>query len=208
MLTFCPLAILQWCLLTLPNLYQTTAFGLSGLVTVDILSRISPSKPIDLIFLDTLYHFQETLELVDRVKKRYPNVDVHIFKPKNCNTADDFERLYGERLWETKDHRYDYLAKVEPAERAYRELEVKAVLTGRRRSQGGKRGDLKIVEVDDAGLVKINPLANWSFKQVREYVDKHEVPYNALLDRGYKSVGDWHSTQYVSPPWLKCDDVY
>lgn len=192
-----PEAILQWCLLTLPNLYQTTAFGLSGLVTVDILSRISPSKPIDLIFLDTLYHFQETLELVDRVKKRYTNVDVHVFKPKDCETAEDFERLHGERLWKTNDNYYDYLAKVEPAERAYRQLEVKAVLTGRRRSQGGKRGDLDIVEVDDAGLIKINPLANWTFKQVKSYIDKREVPYNVLLDRGYKSVGDWHSTQPV-----------
>lgn len=192
-----PEAILQWCLLTLPNLYQTTAFGLSGLVTVDILSRISPSKPIDLIFLDTLYHFQETLELVDRVRKRYANIDVHVFKPKDCETAEDFERLHGERLWETNDNYYDYLAKVEPAERAYRQLEVKAVLTGRRRSQGGKRGDLDIVEVDDAGLIKINPLANWTFKQVKTYIDKREVPYNVLLDRGYKSVGDWHSTQPV-----------
>jgi phosphoadenosine phosphosulfate reductase len=191
-------AILQWCLWTLPNLYQTTAFGLSGLVTVDMLSKLSPSKPVDLIFLDTLYHFKETLELVDRVQKRYPSVDLHVFKPKDCETAEDFEKLHGERLWETNDNYYDYLAKVEPAERAYRELEVKAVLTGRRRSQGGKRGDLDIVEIDDAGLVKINPLANWSFKQVKEYIDKHNVPYNTLLDKGYKSVGDWHSTQYVS----------
>lgn len=56
------------------------------------------------------------------------------------------------------------------------------------------------MEVDDAGLIKINPLANWSFKQVKEYIDKHEVPYNVLLDQGYKSVGDWHSTQYVTSP--------
>ncbi|KAI5812102.1 Phosphoadenosine phosphosulfate reductase family-domain-containing protein [Pyronema omphalodes] len=192
-----PEAILQWCLITLPNLYQTTAFGLSGLVTVDILSKISPKKPVDLIFLDTLYHFKETLELVDNVRKRYNNVEIHVFKPEGVNTVEEFEAKHGERLWETNDNFYDYVAKVEPAERAYRELEVKAVLTGRRRSQGGKRGDLDIVEVDEAGLIKINPLANWSFAQVKAYIDEHKVPYNALLDRGYKSVGDWHSTQPV-----------
>ena len=69
--------------------------------------------------------------------------------------------------------------------------------TSRRRSQGGKRGDLDIIEVDDAGIIKINPLANWSFKQVQAYVNEHNVPYNELLDRGYKSVGDWHSTQPI-----------
>ena len=65
-------------------------------------------------------------------------------------------------------------------------------------SQGGKRGDLDIVEVDDTGLIKVNPLANWSFKEVQDYVNQHDVPFNELLQRGYKSVGDWHSTQPVA----------
>lgn len=81
--------------------------------------------------------------------------------------------------------------------RAYATLGVKAVLTGRRRTQGGARGNLDIVEVDDHGVVKVNPLANWTFKQVQSYIKEHDVPYNDLLDRGYKSVGDWHSTQPV-----------
>jgi phosphoadenosine phosphosulfate reductase len=53
------------------------------------------------------------------------------------------------------------------------------------------------VEVDEAGLIKINPLASWSFKQVDGYIKLNNVPYNELLDRGYKSVGDWHSTEPV-----------
>ena len=53
------------------------------------------------------------------------------------------------------------------------------------------------VEYDEAGLIKVNPLASWSFKQVQSYVTEHNVPYNDLLDRGYKSVGDWHSTEPV-----------
>lgn len=192
-----PKDTLRWCLLTLPGLFQITAFGLTGLVTIDMLSRISSMKPVELIFLDTLYHFKETFELIERIKERYPHTKIHIFQPKGASTTAEFEKLYGERLWETEDTYYDYVAKVEPAERAYRQLEVQAVLTGRRRSQGGKRGDLDIVEVDDAGLVKVNPFANWSFKEVKDYVDEHQVPYNVLLDRGYKSVGDWHSTEPV-----------
>lgn len=194
-----PEDILKWCLVTLPGLFQTTAFGLTGLVTIDMLSKITAgtNQKIDLIFLDTLYHFKETLELVERVRAKYPDVNLHVYRPDGIQTAEEFEKIYGEKLWETNDNLYDYLAKVEPGQRAYAELEVKAVLTGRRRSQGGQRGDLDIVEVDDAGLIKVNPLANWSFHQVKDYVTKHDVPYNVLLDRGYKSVGDWHSTSPV-----------
>ncbi|KAK7513328.1 Phosphoadenosine phosphosulfate reductase family-domain-containing protein [Phyllosticta citricarpa] len=195
-----PEDILRWCLVTLPSLFQTTAFGLSGLVTLDILSKLpNPTKmPVDLIFLDTLHHFPETLALVDRIRRRYPNFNLHVYKPAGCDNDQDFAKKHGERLWETNDELYDFVAKVEPAQRAYAELQVKAVLTGRRRSQGGKRGDLDIIEIADDGLVKVNPLANWSFADVKDYIEKHNVPYNELLDRGYKSVGDWHSTQPVA----------
>ena len=198
-------------MLTLPGLFQTTAFGLTGLVTLDMLSEIVPSmraKPIDLIFLDTLYHFDETLALVDRVRAWYPNVKIHVYKPNNVSTAAEFESRYGAKLWETDDERYDWLAKVEPSRRAYADLNVRAVLTGRRRSQGGQRGSLDILEFEDGEdandggnppVLKVNPLANWSFAQVRAYIDQHDVPYNTLLDQGYSSVGDWHSTQPARP---------
>ena len=191
--------ILQWCITTLPSLYQTTAFGLTGLVTLDMLSKMKIPRPqiVDLIFLDTLHHFPETLALVDQVRSRYPLVNLHVYKPEGIESTEDFVEKHGERLWETNDELYDWVAKVEPAQRAYRELHVNAVLTGRRRSQGGKRGDIDVIEVDEAGLIKVNPLANWTFQQVREYVKANDVPYNQLLDRGYKSIGDWHSTQPI-----------
>ena len=191
--------ILQWCITTLPNLFQTTAFGLTGLVTLDMLSKMKIPRPqmVDLIFLDTLHHFSETLDLVDRVRSHYPLVNLHTYKPDGFETAEAFAGEHGERLWETNEELYDWLAKVEPAQRAYRELHVSAVLTGRRRSQKGKRGDIDIIEVDEAGLIKVNPLANWTFLQVQDYAKRNHVPYNVLLDRGYKSVGDWHSTQPI-----------
>lgn len=165
-----------------------------------MLSKLDIPRPqmVDLIFLDTLHHFPETMALVDKVRKRYPLVNIHVYKPHGTETAEEFAKKHGERLWETDDQLYDWTAKVEPAQRAYRELNVSAVLTGRRRSQGGKRGDLDIVEVDEAGLIKVNPLANWTFQQVKQYVKDNDVPYNELLDRGYKSIGDWHSTQPVA----------
>ena len=196
-----PIDILRWAKITFPNLYQTTAFGISGLVTLDMLSKLqieTPSAPtIDAIFLDTLYHFQETLALVEKAKARYPNVNLHIYKPEGVTTAVEFEARHGKELWKSNPDLYDWVAKVEPAQRAYSDLSVAAVLTGRRRSQGAKRESLDIVEIDEAGLIKINPLASWSFKEVNEYIRTNNVPYNELLDRGYKSVGDWHSTEPV-----------
>lgn len=159
--------------------------------------KIPRPQMVDLLFFDTLHHFPETYNLIDRIRERYPLVALHMFKPASANAAEEFARQHGEKLWETNDQLYDWLAKVEPAQRAYKELHVGAVLTGRRRSQGGARGDIPVIEVDEAGLVKVNPFANWSFKQVNDYIKENDVPYNELLDRGYKSVGDWHSTKPV-----------
>jgi phosphoadenosine phosphosulfate reductase len=196
-----PIDILRWAKITFPNLYQTTAFGLTGLVTLDLLSKLQAetptTAPTDVIFLDTLYHFSETYSLVEKIKSRYPNINFHIYKPQGAETAAEFEAKHGKEFWKTHPDNYDYTAKVEPAQRAYVELTVAAVLTGRRRSQGAKRESLDIIEIDDAGLIKINPMASWSFKQVEEYIKENNIPYNELLDRGYKSVGDWHSTEPV-----------
>ncbi|PFH61240.1 hypothetical protein XA68_17874 [Ophiocordyceps unilateralis] len=197
-----PMDILRFCTIMFPNLYQSTAFGLTGLVTLDMLSKIQRergvSKPVDLIFLDTLYHFSETYDLVDRVRRRYPDVTVHIFKPDGVDTTEEFEELFGKEFYNVSSESYDWVAKVEPLQRAYDQLRVAAVLNGRRRSQGAARGSIPIIELDDErGIIKINPMATWTFAQVNQYIKDNDVPYNVLLDRGYKSIGDWHSTSPV-----------
>lgn len=105
-----PEDILKWAVDHLPDLYQTTAFGLTGIVAIDMLSKFTQSPP-PLIFIDTLYHFPETYELVEEVKSRY-SVNLHVFKPEGCNTVEDFEKRHGERLWERDEQLYDYLVKV------------------------------------------------------------------------------------------------
>ncbi|PVG03571.1 putative MET16-3`-phosphoadenylylsulfate reductase [Serendipita vermifera] len=202
-----PQEILQWGVDHLPNLYQTTAFGLTGLVGIDMLSKLTPSSSSSdptptsrtppLIFLDTLYHFQETLDLVEKVKERY-GLPVHVYRPYGADDVKTFEEKYGQLLWEVSEEVYDYVVKVEPAQRAYKELGVRSVITGRRASQGSARAKLQPLEIDSTGLFKLNPFSNWSFSQVKAYIDEHNVPRNALLDKGYKSVGDWHSTVPVS----------
>ncbi|KAF8510138.1 phosphoadenylyl-sulfate reductase [Hysterangium stoloniferum] len=187
-----PQKLLEWGISNLPKLYQTTAFGLTGLVTIDMLSQLT-STPPPLIFLDTLYHFPQTLELIEDVKIRYGST-VHVFKPEGTDTVEAFESRHGEKLWELSESIYDYLVKVEPARRAYTTLDVQSVITGRRASQGGERTTLQPLEVDSTGLLKLNPFFSWTFKQVKEYLDANHVPRNKLLDQGYKSIGDWHST--------------
>lgn len=197
-----PMDILRFCKVMFPNLYQSTAFGLSGLAILDMMSKIQAERPdsptVDLIFLDTLYHFSETHDLVERVQKRYPNVPVHIFKPDGYDTVEEFEGTFGKELYNVSGEMYDWVVKVEPLQRAYDELKVTAVINGRRRSQGASRGTIPILELDDErDIIKINPMAAWSFQQVDAYIKEHDVPYNALLDKGYKSIGDWHSTSPV-----------
>lgn len=192
-----PQGILAWAIDHVPGLYQTTAFGLTGLAATDMIAHLSKRRKtshlVPLIFLDTLYHFDETIELARRVEKKY-NAPLHIFRPPGVETTAEFEAQYGERLWETDEDTYDYLVKVEPARRAYEQLGVEAVITGRRRSQGADRSTLEPVEIDSTGLIKINPLCRWGFQEVKDYIEMANVPYNPLLDQGYKSIGDRHST--------------
>ncbi|PKI84640.1 hypothetical protein MVES1_001498 [Malassezia vespertilionis] len=202
-----PEEILAWSVDNLPNLYQTTAFGLTGCVTLDIISRMSkerakragiePKHLVPLIFIDTLYHFPQTIDLAERASQNYA-APMHVFRPEGTDTVARFEERWGPQFWERDEDTYDYLVKVEPARRAYNELDVRAVFTGRRRTQGADRADLAAVEVDETGLIKVNPLLNWSFADVDKYVKEHAVPYNELLNFGYKSVGDWHSTSLPS----------
>ncbi|PSR81028.1 hypothetical protein PHLCEN_2v6559 [Hermanssonia centrifuga] len=105
-----PEDILRWAVEHIPGLFQTTAFGLTGLVAIDMLSKITSSPP-PLIFIDTLYHFPETHELVEEVKTRY-NVPVTVYKPEGCETVQDFEKKHGEKLWERDEELYDFVVKV------------------------------------------------------------------------------------------------
>ena len=105
-----PEDILRWAVDHLPGLFQTTAFGLTGLVAIDMLSKITREPP-PLIFIDTLYHFPETYELVEEVKKKY-GVPVHVYGPEGCVDVHQFEEKYGKELWKTDEAGYDYRVKV------------------------------------------------------------------------------------------------
>jgi phosphoadenosine phosphosulfate reductase len=193
-----PKSILTWCLEHFPKgLIQSSALGVSGMVIMDLLYRdLNPQPPVPVLFLDTLYHFPETLTLLQQIQGHY-SLNLQIYRPQGIESQEQFAKNYGDRLWETDVDRFHQLTKVEPLQRALQELEVTAWITGRRQDQSGDRSLLPVFEQDQQGRIKINPLAHWDYKTVWKYVMDHHVPYNPLYDQGYTSIGDQPLTTTV-----------
>jgi len=184
--------VLEWCYNSLPNFFQVTSFGSAGMVIIHELSKLNLQIPV--IFLNTLYHFEETLEHAKAVEKKY-NLEVHWYRCPKAENREEFERVYKSNdMWISHPRRFEYLTKVEPLERALGELKVSAWITGRRREQGGMRTQLPILEIDVDGRIKVNPLAHWSREEVWAYLSREGVPYNPLFDKSYASIGDTVTT--------------
>jgi phosphoadenosine phosphosulfate reductase len=158
--------------------------SMTDAVLIDVATKVEPS--IEIIFLDTQYHFPETLETVEAVRRRY-NPNLVVMQPDR--PLDD--------LWRTDTDACCAARKVQPLEKA---LQGKiAWLSGLRRADGPSREATPVVERDRRGLIKVNPLVNWSDDDVAAYIRDNEVPVNPLLDRGYPSIGCWPCTRAVSP---------
>ena len=183
--------ILCWCSMTFPNLIQSTSFGPTGMVTIDLLNKMELNLPV--LFIDTLHHFPESLEHAEITRKHY-NLDMRVYRSKEASSQAEFEEKHGKEVWKLEPERYDRLVKVEPQKRALREMDVFVWINGRRRSQGGDRASLKIMEFDVDGRLKVNPLATWTYEQTWDYIRQNNVPYNTLHDQGYKSIGDHMTT--------------
>jgi phosphoadenosine phosphosulfate reductase len=170
------------------NIVITTSCSLP--VTIDLLCReIKPSLSIPVIFIDTLHHFPETLETANQIKQHY-EVDLKIYQPEGIKSREEFAQIYGQELWKRDLERFHFLTKIQPLERALKELNAEVWITGRRRDQSSTRKNLPILEEDPRGYIKINPLANWTYRDVWRYIYQHQVPYNPLHDQGYTSIGD------------------
>lgn len=156
-------------------------FGPSTLVVLHTLHQIGLRLPV--IFIDTLHHFRETIEHVERVREKY-DLDLRIHRP--APTRAEFERIHGTELWKRDLDRYQAVAKVAPFQAATAGLA--GWITGRRRDQSRSRDDLPIVEPGEQ--IRINPLAAWNRTDVWRVILENEIPYNPLHDRGFPSVGD------------------
>jgi len=186
-----PSEILAWCVANFPTgLVQASAFNVDDLVITDILYRqINSAQPVPVIFLDTLHHFPQTLDLVAKSKKIY-SLDLKTYTIPNVETREAFAAEYGEALWDSDIQKFHHLTKIEPLQRGLKELNTQAWITGRRRDQASTRTDMPVLELDANQRLKVNPLANWTRKQSWAYVVEHGVVYNPLHDQGYPSIGD------------------
>ncbi|ORY52673.1 adenine nucleotide alpha hydrolases-like protein [Rhizoclosmatium globosum] len=159
-----------------------------------------PSEhPVPLIFIDTLYHFPETLALAEKLPK--PTTHPSKSTPPPEPTQHRLRIPQRPNLWQTDADTYDYLVKVEPGRRAALENHAQATITGRR--------GLKVHPVPQSPSwnstqaypphAQAECVGTWGYDQVWSYIQENKVPYNVLHDRGYKSVGDWHSTAPTAP---------
>ncbi|MFP4135403.1 MAG: phosphoadenosine phosphosulfate reductase family protein, partial [Halothece sp.] len=122
--------ILSWSLeqFEKENIIVTTSCSLP--VTIDLLYRdIKPSLSIPVVFVDTLHHFPETLETANKLKQNY-GVDLQIYKPKGIKSREEFAQIYGQELWKHDIDRFHFLTKIQPLERALKELKAEVWITG------------------------------------------------------------------------------
>jgi phosphoadenosine phosphosulfate reductase len=174
------------------GLVMTTSFGIQSAVMLHLVTQIVPNIPI--VWVDTGYLPAKTYVFADELTQRL-NLNLKVYQSPISPAR--MEALYG-RLWAQNDveslNRYDQIRKVEPMQRALKELNATAWLTGLRSSQTEHRKTLDFVSLQGS-IYKVLPILNWSSKAVYDYLVAHNLPYHPLFDEGYVTVGDWHSSR-------------
>ena len=191
-----PEEILRWAVRRFhPRLLMATAFGAEGCCLIDMLSRIEPG--VTLINLETGYQFPETLALRERIREKY-GIEVEYIRPEL--TVEEYEKEHGGPLYEHRPDQCCHDRKVLPLRRALARHNPLAWISAIRKDQTADRGVAGVVQWDKKfQLVKVNPLLNWTKKEVWGYIVKNGVPYNELHDRDYPSIGCWPCTRAVLP---------
>jgi phosphoadenosine phosphosulfate reductase len=175
-------AIIRWAVDTFhPRLCLTAS--MTDAVLIDLAVRVEPS--VEVVFIDTGYHFPETLETVEQVRRRY-----------GLNLRMMTVRHHDEELWKVDPENCCSAIKVGQLDRAL--MGKEAWMSGLRRDESPTRADAPIISLDLRGLVKINPIATWGDLDVQGYIADHDVPVNPLVHQGYLSIGCQPCTRPVS----------
>ena len=194
-----PQAVLEWGLERFqPRIALSSSFGAEDVVLIDMLWRINPKARV--FTLDTLRLPTETYTLMDQIRLRY-DLDLEVMYPDMAQVAPMVEEHGFNLFYKAIEMRKLCcgVRKIEPLERELAELD--AWITGLRRDQASTRANVGKVELDEAhgNRAKLNPLADWSWEQVWEYIRENEVPYNELHDNDYPSIGCLPCTRAVKP---------
>jgi len=184
-----------------PRLVLSASFGApEGMVLLDLMQRIEPG--VRVFTLDTGRLPQATHDLIDRVRDRY-GVTVEVVFPDPTEVV-EMVRNGGQNLfYESVEKRQlcCRIRKVEPMRRYFATAGIDAWVAGLRRGQGVTRSEAAKLEIDEThgGIVKVNPLVDWSLEQVWDYVRDHNVPVNRLHKQGYPSVGCDPCSRAIQP---------
>jgi phosphoadenosine phosphosulfate reductase len=172
-----------------PRLALACSFQAEGSVLIDLIHRLRGSD-FRVFTLDTGRLNQETYDCMAAIRARY-DIEIESFLPEAAQ-VEDMVRQHGVNLFYDSIERRQLccgIRKVEPLKRALNGLD--AWMTGLRREQAVTRAQAQKIEIDQdhGGIVKVNPLADWTGRQIWDYIKQHKVPYNRLHDRGYPSIG-------------------
>lgn len=177
------------------GLVMSTSFGIQSALMLHLVTSIVPNIPV--IWVDTGYLHPETYRFAAQLTERL-NLNLKVYQSPMSPAR--MEALYG-KLWEKEDveslNLYDQIRKVEPMERALKELGATAWLAGLRRNQTTHRQNLPRIG-EQSGIYKILPVLDWHSRDVHHYLTEYDLPYHPLFDQGYMTVGDWHSSRPIS----------
>lgn len=185
-----PQVVLEWGIERFaPRIALSTAFQYDGAALLHMAYEIDPA--IQVFSVDTGRLPPETFELIEAMRERYPDLNLDLLSP-SAPSVNALVKRHGPNLfYRSVENRLlcCQVRKVLPLQRHLAGLD--AWITGLRRDQWATRSDIRKVEIDhDHGaIVKLNPLAEWSEDEVKDYVREHDLPYNTLYDKGYTSIG-------------------
>ena len=184
-----------WALENLPQQHVlTSSFGAQAAVSLHLVTRHAPDIPV--VFIDTGYLFDETYRFVDELAERL-KLNLHVFRARTSPAWQ--EARYGKR-WEDGVEgidAYNYDNKVEPMERALRELKVGTWFAGLRRNQTVGRANAPFLAWS-GDRWKVHPIADWTDRDVYQYLTDNDLPYHPLWKEGYVSIGDVHTTRSLN----------
>lgn len=189
-------ARVEWALQNLPGRHLlTSSFGIQGALMLHLVNEIAPGIPV--VLVDTGHLFPETYQFIDELTKRL-GLKLHVYR---AQTSPAWQEARHGRLWEQGLEGialYNRLNKVEPMQRALKELEAGTWFAGLRRAQADSRAALPVLRVQD-GRFKVHPVIDWSNRDIHRYLQRHNLPYHPLWEQGYVSVGDTHTTRPLEP---------
>lgn len=168
----------------------TSSFGAQAAVGLHLLTREAPRIPV--ILLDTGYLFPETYQFIEALTERL-DLNLHIYRSPRSPAWQ--EAVHGQRWTQGLEgiEAYNRENKVEPLQRALKELDTGTWFTGLRRNQSASRVDTPFV-AHTGDVFKVSPIADWTDRQVFGYLQDHGLPYHPLWEKGYVSIGDTHTT--------------